>query len=97
VRDRKGHVERWEEQSNVCKNITASLPHLALDQGDQVYRVSLRNQERLEAPVVGYSCVSRLKPIPIVSNAPLPHLYDPSLRMELTYDIVAENQRSEKR
>jgi hypothetical protein len=67
VKDKKGHVERWEEQSKVCENITATVPHLALDQGDQVFRVSLKNQEVLEAPIVAYSCVPKLKPIPLVS------------------------------
>lgn len=60
-------MERWEEQEKVCTNITASLPHLPLDQGEQVFRVALRNKKQLEAPVVAYSCVPRLKPIPIVS------------------------------
>ena len=67
VRDRKGLVERWEEQNHVCLNVTASLPHLALDPSDQVFRISLKDRDRMEAPIVAYLCDSRLKPIPIVS------------------------------
>lgn len=81
IRDRKATIERWEEQPEICKNITASLTHLSnLDTNDQVFRVSIEHskqhqqQHRLlseeaspPVPIIAYSCHSNLKPIPVVS------------------------------
>lgn len=69
VRDKKGHIEHWDEQNSRCKNITASVPHLALDPGDQVFSISLKNREGLnglDAPIVSYTCIPRLRPMPMV-------------------------------
>lgn len=67
IRDKRAHVEHWDENSSRCQNITAGVPHLALDPGDQVFLVSLKGEEdKLEAPIVGYTCIPRLRPMPMV-------------------------------
>ena len=71
IRDTRAHVEHWDERSSRCRNITASVPHLALDPGDQVFSISLNNRDHqhnlgLDAPVVRYTCNPRLRPIPMV-------------------------------
>jgi hypothetical protein len=66
MRDKRGHVERYEP-SDVCTNITANVPYLALDAEDTIFRISLNDLEALQAPVVGYSCVPQLTPMPLVS------------------------------
>jgi hypothetical protein len=66
MRDKRGHVERYEP-SDVCTNITANVPHLALDAEDTIFRISLNDLQALQAPVVGYSCVPQLTPMPLVS------------------------------
>ena len=60
-----------------CENITATLPHLALHNNDQVFRISLRknHQETLEAPIASYTCVPRLRPMPLVRNEELALLF----------------------
>ena len=70
VRDKRSHVEHWDERNSRCRNITAAVPHLALDPGDQVFSISL-NRERqqdsgLDAPIATYTCTPRLRPMPIV-------------------------------
>mmetsp|Transcript_14488 Transcript_14488/g.33725 ORF Transcript_14488/g.33725 Transcript_14488/m.33725 type:complete len:397 (-) Transcript_14488:157-1347(-) len=71
IRDSRAHVEHWDERSSRCRNITASVPHLALDPGDQVFSISLNNRDDqhnlgLDAPVVRYTCNPRLRPIPML-------------------------------
>jgi hypothetical protein len=59
-------MEQSEEREGVCDNVTVNFPHLALDEGDLIYRVSMRDPYMLEAPIASYSCVPRLKPMPMV-------------------------------
>ena len=66
VKDRRGQVERWEEQGGVCKNISATALHKALDPSDQIFRISPKHAETLEAPVLAYSCVPQLTPMPML-------------------------------
>jgi hypothetical protein len=67
IRDKKGNIEQWDESlKSKCENITASVPHDAVDPGDQVFMVSLRAGEPLEAPIVRYACISRLRPMPML-------------------------------
>jgi hypothetical protein len=74
VRDKRSHVEHWDEQNSRCRNITAGVPHLALDPGDQVFKISLTKNRGehhqqdlgLEVPVVSYTCIPRLRPMPMV-------------------------------
>jgi hypothetical protein len=61
-------MQHSEELAGVCDNVTSSLSHDQLDKGDQVFRISLRNPDRLEAPILSYSCVPRLRPMPLVSQ-----------------------------
>ena len=73
VRDKRAHIEHWDEQNSRCRNITASVPHLALDPGDQVFLISLNREHQqqdrgLEAPIVSYTCIPRLRPMPMVST-----------------------------
>lgn len=82
IRDRKSTIERWEEQPEICKNITASLTHLSnLNTSDQVFRIVTgksqqkqqhhgllsSSEEASPIPIIAYSCHSKLKPIPVVS------------------------------
>jgi hypothetical protein len=69
IRDRKAHVEHWNENNGRCKNITTYVPHLALDPGDQVYQVTMNDSDHLEAPIVTYTCIPTLRPMPLVSFA----------------------------
>ncbi|KAG7359800.1 hypothetical protein IV203_034898 [Nitzschia inconspicua] len=64
VRDKKSNIEHWDEFNTRCQNITATVPHLALDPGDQVFSVS--TTENLQSPVVGYTCIPRLRPMPML-------------------------------
>jgi hypothetical protein len=66
VKDKHGHVERYEP-ADVCTNITAYVPHLALDPDDQVFRISLKDIQSYEAPIIRYNCVPQLTPMPLVS------------------------------
>jgi hypothetical protein len=70
IHDRRAHVEHWDERNSRCRNITAGVPHLALDPGDQVFSISLNRELQhdlgLDAPVVSYTCIPRLRPMPIV-------------------------------
>lgn len=70
VRDSRNHVEHWDERNSRCRNITAAVPHLALDASDQVFSISMKRDHQndlgLENPVVSYSCISRLRPMPLV-------------------------------
>ena len=70
IRDKKTNVEHWDERSNRCRNITASVPHLALDPGDQVFSISLKREQNqdvgLDSPVISYTCIPRLRPMPMV-------------------------------
>jgi len=70
VRDKRALVEHWDEQNSRCRNITAGVPHLALDPGDQVYLISLNREHQqdpgLDAPIVSYTCIPRLRPMPMV-------------------------------
>lgn len=66
MRDKRNHVERYAP-SDVSTNITANVPHLALDAEDTIFRISLNEVESLHAPVLGYSCVPQLTPMPLVS------------------------------
>lgn len=72
IRDSRNHVENWDERNSRCRNITAAVPHLALDSGDQVLSISLNRNDQhslgLDAPVVNYTCVPRLRPMPMVRN-----------------------------
>ena len=68
VRDKRGHVERWEEETEFCKNITATALHRDLDPGDQIFRISPKLAKTLEAPVIAYSCVPQLTPMPMVCS-----------------------------
>ena len=43
VRDRKSTIEKWEEQPEICKNITSSLTKTLLDSNEQVFRISSGN------------------------------------------------------
>ena len=74
VRDKRSHVEHWDEKNSRCRNITAGVPHLALDPGDQVFKISLTKNRGehhqqdlgLEVPVASYTCIPRLRPMPMV-------------------------------
>jgi hypothetical protein len=70
IRDSRAHVEHWDERNSRCRNITAGVPHLALDPGDQVFSISLNREHQhdlgLDAPVVSYTCIPRLRPMPMV-------------------------------
>jgi hypothetical protein len=70
IRDSRAHVEYWDERNSRCRNITAGVPHLALDSGDQVFSISLNREHQhnlgLDAPVVSYTCIPRLRPMPMV-------------------------------
>lgn len=70
IRDRKAHVEHWDDQNNRCLNITAGVPHLALDRGDQVFSISLKRGHQqdpeFDSPVVSYTCIPRLRPMPML-------------------------------
>ena len=72
IRDKLSRVEHWE-QNSCCNNITAALPHLALDKNDRVFLISLEQENQqdhgLEAPIVSYSCVPTLRPMPMVRNS----------------------------
>lgn len=75
LRDEEGNLEHCEAQEGgACENITSSLTHVALGTNDQVFRVSLRHQERLEAPIASYTCVPRLRPMPLVRNVRQMHI-----------------------
>eukprot|EP00980_Cylindrotheca_fusiformis_P000163 scaffold26_cov117-Cylindrotheca_fusiformis.AAC.4 len=65
IRDQRSHVERYEP-ADTSSNITANLPHLALDAEDTIFRISLHNLEELQAPVLGYSCTPQLTPMPML-------------------------------
>ncbi len=70
VRDSRDHVEHWDERNSRCRNITAAVPHLALDPSDQVFSISMKRDHQhdlgLDTPVVSYSCIPRLRPMPLV-------------------------------
>ena len=70
VRDSRNHVEHWDERNSRCRNITAAVPHLALDASDQVFSISMKRDHQndlgLDTPVVSYSCISKLRPMPLV-------------------------------
>ena len=70
IRDSRNHVEHWDERNSRCRNITAAVPHLALDAADQVFSISLNRDDQhnqgLEAPVVNYTCIPKLRPMPMV-------------------------------
>jgi hypothetical protein len=69
IGDKRAQIEHWDEQQSHCQNITASVPHHAIDPGDQVFLVSLKDKNgssNLEAPIVGYTCIPRLRPMPMV-------------------------------
>lgn len=70
VRDSRDNVEDWDERNRRCRNVTAAVPHLALDPSDQVFSISMKrdhqNELGLENPVVSYSCIPRLRPMPLV-------------------------------
>eukprot|EP00536_Pseudo-nitzschia_multiseries_P006513 jgi/Psemu1/324367/estExt_fgenesh1_pg.C_1390017 len=70
VRDKRGNVEEWAEQNSRCRNITASVPHLALDPNDQVFSISLDREHQQESglgvPIVSYTCIPKLKPMPML-------------------------------
>ena len=71
IRDSRNHIEHWDERNRRCRNITAAVPHLALDSGDQVYSISLNREHQqdlgLDSPVVRYTCFPTLRPMPMVS------------------------------
>ena len=68
IRDQRAHIEHWDDDNSRCQNITAGVPHLALDPGDQIFLVTLKgDQSEPEAPIVGYTCIPRLRPMPMVS------------------------------
>jgi len=71
IRDSQSCIEYWDERNSRCRNITASVPHLALDPGDQVFSISLNNRDHqhnlgLGAPIVSYTCIPKLRPIPML-------------------------------
>jgi hypothetical protein len=68
IRDKRAHIEHWDNGNSRCHNITAGVPHLSLDPGDQIFLVKLTgDQNELEEPIVGYTCIPRLRPMPMVS------------------------------
>ena len=67
IRDRKGYIERSVEQAGISTDVTATtLPTSERKKGDKILQISLRESDKLEAPVFSYSCSARLKPIPMV-------------------------------
>lgn len=74
VRDKRAHVEHWDEQNSRCRNITAGVPHLALDPGDQVFLISLKRENQHVNKIVDYTCIPRLRPMPMVRTGTTTHL-----------------------
>ena len=92
IRDKKGNIEQWDESSKSrCENITASVPHNAVDPGDQVFMLSLQEGELLEAPIVRYTCVSRLRPMPMLLKTKV-HKKGSSCRVGLRLRSNPQNQ-----
>eukprot|EP00526_Cylindrotheca_closterium_P016685 CAMPEP_0113630856 /NCGR_PEP_ID=MMETSP0017_2-20120614/16034_1 /TAXON_ID=2856 /ORGANISM="Cylindrotheca closterium" /LENGTH=330 /DNA_ID=CAMNT_0000541341 /DNA_START=1 /DNA_END=990 /DNA_ORIENTATION=- /assembly_acc=CAM_ASM_000147 len=65
IRDKRGHIEQYEP-SNVCRNVTGSLVHLALEPEDQIFQISLDKPEAMDAPLIRYYCVPQLTPMPML-------------------------------
>jgi len=95
VRDKRALVEHWDEQNSRCRNITAGVPHLALDPGDQVYLISLNREHQqdpgLDAPIVSYTCIPRLRPMPMLLKT---KIHQKSDRCRLGTRIRANPQNS---
>mmetsp|Transcript_9154 Transcript_9154/g.10670 ORF Transcript_9154/g.10670 Transcript_9154/m.10670 type:complete len:429 (-) Transcript_9154:3-1289(-) len=91
VRDKRAHVEQWDEQHIRCRNITSSVPHLALDPGDQVFLISLKRENQQVNKIVDYTCISRLKPMPMLLKT---KLHNRNNRCRLGIRIRANPQNS---
>jgi hypothetical protein len=68
-RDLLEHVERIEEKSEVCRNITEKTPPKGLHRTDRVLRVTPPpSSVSKEIAILNYVCVQNLRPVPIVSR-----------------------------
>lgn len=68
VKDFSGQLEQFQPQSNVCKDITDSIPCTKTEVGDRVLRVTYPSDDSKpkQMTVASYTCGSSVHPIPLV-------------------------------
>lgn len=67
VKDFAGQLEMFQEETNVCKDITDSIPYSKTDVGDRVLRVTYPSDfKSKQLTVATYTCGNVVHPIPLV-------------------------------
>lgn len=67
VKDFAGQLEQFQEETNVCKEITDSIPYAKAEVGDRVLRVTYPSDSKpKQMTVATYTCGNVVHPIPLV-------------------------------
>jgi hypothetical protein len=67
VKDFAGQLQQFQEETNVCSDITDSIPYSKLEVGDRVLRVTYPSESKPEKLTVAtYTCSDAVHPIPLV-------------------------------
>lgn len=66
VKDSTGQIDQFQEDKNVCCDITEEIPQSMLAYGDRVMRV--KPEPNKQVTIATYTCGSAVHPIPLVCH-----------------------------